>query len=495
MVQILSYNASKLGYGTEVYGNLIDNYTDDGIELEGWEKGYRVWGNYINRGYSAISLRTAFEGPSYVWRNVINRFVEIYAPNQSKLAKTGNQDPGKTCGPQFWYHNTMLDAPNDYRAQAGLSYAHESYQPSLKMVLANNILYVRDGAKGATFQDTPSSYSIDYNLSNGDIFLSGSNYIQPNGITGSPIFLANHGSVAEDAGRYQLSTGSPGYNDGEELLNFNDGYQGSAPDIGAQEYGSDRMLFGLEAWNSLPGNSTPLVVNFPDPNEWYVLESRVNGEYLANKTETNDAVLWPADPTEYRQYRFVASGASGYYNIVSRIDGRYLANKTETDDAVFWSATDTDLRRWRIQASGASDYYNIVSKANGEYLANKTETDNAVLWPASDTDYRRWKLIEVGQANARTAGVKAKTLSGEIVPEVESKLAFYPNPATHQLQVVLPASKKSTRLLIQDLRGRTVLQMRLKTSQSIEIGSLPKGMYLVRLQQGTHQYTKKLLLE
>ncbi len=107
-IQVLSYDKSIApGRGTDVYGNKITNLVDDAIELEGWETNFRVWGNYIDRGYTSISLRTAYQGPGYVFRNVANRYLEIPS---SKFGKTGNQNSGRTCGPQFWYHNTMLDA-------------------------------------------------------------------------------------------------------------------------------------------------------------------------------------------------------------------------------------------------------------------------------------------------------------------------------------------------------------------------------------------------
>lgn len=161
----------------------------------------------------------------------------------------------------------------------------------------------------------------------------------------------------------------------------------------------------LNAWTS---TATPLssgffddfaitetVPVFPDPSKWYALESRINGRYLGNKTETNDAQIWPANPTIFRQYRFEVSAVSGYYNIISRINGRFLGNQTQTGDAVFWPATDTDFRRWALQSSGVNDFYNLVSKIDGKYLANKTDTNDAVVWSANDSDYRRWKLVEV----------------------------------------------------------------------------------------------------
>ena len=46
-------------------------------------------------------------------------------------------------------------------------------------------------------------------------------------------------------GRYQLVPGSPGYDAGARIPNFNDDYRGRAPDIGAAEAGAPAMRFGL----------------------------------------------------------------------------------------------------------------------------------------------------------------------------------------------------------------------------------------------------------
>ncbi len=50
-----------------------------------------------------------------------------------------------------------------------------------------------------------------------------------------------------DGGQYQLATGTPGYDQGVRIANFNDGFLGTAPDVGAHEGGSAAMKFGLAA--------------------------------------------------------------------------------------------------------------------------------------------------------------------------------------------------------------------------------------------------------
>lgn len=49
---------------------------------------------------------------------------------------------------------------------------------------------------------------------------------------------------------FALSPGSRGFDAGVALPNFNDGFAGAGPDIGAQEAGSAPMEFGVNAYRS-----------------------------------------------------------------------------------------------------------------------------------------------------------------------------------------------------------------------------------------------------
>ena len=64
-----------------------------------------------------------------------------------------------------------------------------------------------------------------------------------NGITGTPIYQAGNGWTSEAGGIYQLAPSSPGYDHGARLPNFNDGFVGAGPDIGAHEAGTPAIVF------------------------------------------------------------------------------------------------------------------------------------------------------------------------------------------------------------------------------------------------------------
>jgi hypothetical protein len=45
---------------------------------------------------------------------------------------------------------------------------------------------------------------------------------------------------------YQLAPNSPGYDRGARIPNFNDGFTGAAPDMGAHEAGTPAMKLGVQ---------------------------------------------------------------------------------------------------------------------------------------------------------------------------------------------------------------------------------------------------------
>ena len=86
------------------------------------------------------------------------------------------------------------------------------------------------------------SNNFDYDLTIG--LMEVPNTSLTNGISNQIPQFAN----SSRSGNYQLLAGSPGHDAGTVLPNFNDGFEGTAPDMGAHERGGSIMLFGIDAW-------------------------------------------------------------------------------------------------------------------------------------------------------------------------------------------------------------------------------------------------------
>jgi len=98
----------------------------------------------------------------------------------------------------------------------------------------------------------------DYDLFNGAI--SSFSGAQANGIVGTPTYETGHGWSNWGGGNYQLKPGTPGHDKGARLPNFNDGYTGNGPDVGAHEHGTAPMRLGISGsggtWAGSTGGGT-----------------------------------------------------------------------------------------------------------------------------------------------------------------------------------------------------------------------------------------------
>ena len=98
--------------------------------------------------------------------------------------------------------------------------------------------------------DYVSTNSFDYDLFNGTIQAQGK--FEKHGIQGTPIYSLESNPTEIESGKYWLDPSSPGYDAGICIPNFNDGYTGEAPDIGAHEGGMPPLEFGTDVSSDVP---------------------------------------------------------------------------------------------------------------------------------------------------------------------------------------------------------------------------------------------------
>jgi hypothetical protein len=224
---------------TDIYGNYIANCWDSGIEVEGADCNVRVWGNYITRTVEKIATQSVSVGPLYIWRNVFG--ISRVGPNDNygwRAIKSGDVQ-GWGGGKTYIFHNTILQPPPpDHGSPAGVN-AHDAKLTNT--CTRNNILHVPSGGDSINSGSSSSTNDFDYDLYNGNI--KAYRGAEPNGIKGIPIYDRNNGD-----GEFALDSSSPGYDAGVVIPNFNDNYNGAAPDIGAHEAGSPPMEFGVNAY-------------------------------------------------------------------------------------------------------------------------------------------------------------------------------------------------------------------------------------------------------
>jgi hypothetical protein len=207
---------------SDVYGNYVSHCWDDGLEIEGANMNVRVWDNYIDMTYGAIGAASPSLGPVYYFRNVygISRKHEGNSPNDLRGHNTALQTP-------------PFDGDTNYAssgAQSGIIFTSNKKTAS-NITSRNNLIHTRHDKDWAIrdTQITPSN-DYDYDMYPGKVMAREG--AQKHGIRARPVY-----DRAPD-GRLWLKPGTAGFDAGIRIPNFNDDYQGKAPDIGAVETNS-----------------------------------------------------------------------------------------------------------------------------------------------------------------------------------------------------------------------------------------------------------------
>jgi hypothetical protein len=234
------------GSDSDVHGNHIEGCWDDGLEMEGGGCNVRVWGNYIDRTMVKIAIAGLSVGPIYVFRNVAgsSRYGNEGWAGGPFLKMGGAPLTGG--GRAYIFHNTILQPPGPPEAGGSIGCSEglsQSGGPELLSVVSrNNILHVRSRT-GTSIRDasTRPAHDYDYDLVSGRVRSAGNQ--ERHGVVGVPVFAASR-----PAGDFALDPGSPGFDAGQRIPNFNDDARGQGPDIGAFEAGSAPMEFGVNAY-------------------------------------------------------------------------------------------------------------------------------------------------------------------------------------------------------------------------------------------------------
>jgi hypothetical protein len=248
---------------SDVYGNIVRNCWDDAIESEGANMNVRIWGNYLDHFYNGIATACVSRGPLYVFRNVWGESRRTHRePSGGAAIKTGERDEFGG-GRRFIFHNTVLQP-------RGVQTAFSSHVAP-NTVTRNNIFDVRGALATRQEKEPASDYDYDFYAGNDRGIAR-----EAHGVRGSIAFLTvtnrlefypapratavHYGKFSTDLGGGTrrditdpvVSVPNPVIDAGEALPNFNDGFAGKAPDLGAFEIGRPPIEFGRRAylkWN------------------------------------------------------------------------------------------------------------------------------------------------------------------------------------------------------------------------------------------------------
>jgi len=218
------------GTDTIVSNNNISGCMDDGLEMDiGQGSNFHVFSNIVDGCLVGVSAAPVNTGPLYVYRN---QFI-----NSALAAFKLGYDSGDS-GAKYFYHNSVYSTIS---GSNGITYYGGHVGSNI--TFRNNAIFVQRYALENRYptlvmrpdydnlEQTPQSEYINWNGTNYSTlaaFVTGSGNeqhgrSQPNGYLAPPNDL-------------RLTATSANIDTGVVLPGFNDGYCGSAPDIGALEY-------------------------------------------------------------------------------------------------------------------------------------------------------------------------------------------------------------------------------------------------------------------
>ena len=133
----------------KVYGNIIENVEDDGLEPTGDEENAQWYDNTVIRADYSIRHKDNSTGPMYVYRN------KFYNANEGGIYWfSGNT------GPAYYYHNTIV-------TDRGMTFGNQNTVGYPNVWLINNIF---SNNANVTSDDWTQGYPhFDYNYVGGDL--------------------------------------------------------------------------------------------------------------------------------------------------------------------------------------------------------------------------------------------------------------------------------------------------------------------------------------
>lgn len=246
---------------SDIYGNIISNVWDDAIESEGANMNVRIWGNYIQKTFIHIATACTSKGPLYIFRNVFGESRTTHQnPLGASMIKTGRRNEFGG-GRRFIFHNKALQPNGSFHAF--------SDHPVSNCITRNNIFDCP--GRLATNKEIENPGDYDYDLFTG---MDRGIAKEPHSVRGNPNIQRSHyltfyplsTTTKIQWGKVEIQQGdktvtltdpviaipNPVIDSGELIPNFNEDYQGKAPDLGAFELGNPPILFGRRAQPDVP---------------------------------------------------------------------------------------------------------------------------------------------------------------------------------------------------------------------------------------------------
>jgi hypothetical protein len=258
---------------TDVYGNLVYNTGDDGMETDGTCSNVRIWGNTFHDVLVGISLAPVYPGPVYALRNLIYRTGAGNSSYPGSPFKFNSSDGPS--GPMYLLHNTAdavlagnagldIKSPGTWtrlyarnNIWAGTDYALSNANPSQPLDLDYDDLYTTLAGELAWWEGLSDRHL------NTLAELRSTTGQELHSISVAPGFANAAG------GDYTLDASSQLIDAGVLIPGIDDDFNGAAPDMGAFEFTPALSLRGYPADGTIRLNWT-VNTTMPLTSTWQI---------------------------------------------------------------------------------------------------------------------------------------------------------------------------------------------------------------------------------
>jgi len=237
---------------TDVYDNIFTEHTDDAVEPEGYCANVRIWRNHIEDVHMAFAVAPAAPGPTWIVRNVAYNFGNTRTSQSDGYTASAlkiNSGYSTPIGPLLLYHNSFVSEIPGTDALALLNPGE-----STSLVARNNVFA---GTQYAIYKVNPITLDLDWDaLYTTDpvrfVKWEGTNHAdlaalqsaegqEMNGLSAPPLL------TDPSNGDFTPQFDSPLIDRGTIIPGINDGFEGSAPDMGAVESSPSIFSDGFES--------------------------------------------------------------------------------------------------------------------------------------------------------------------------------------------------------------------------------------------------------
>ncbi|MFQ6600682.1 RICIN domain-containing protein [Flavobacterium sp. C3NV] len=196
-----------------------------------------------------------------------------------------------------------------------------------------------------------------------------------------------------------------------------------------------------------------------------------------------------------QRWKFVPDGSGNYYIIV-KSTGLYLApenNSTADGIKVQQRAfSSSNEFKWTVNNLGGG-YYSIINVNSGKSLdvesVSTANGANIQVWAYTGGLNQQWQLVQVEASAARKVSVEEEA-------NTVSDFSLYINVTNNYLKINTPNSG-SGQVEVYNASGQNVLKRSVDfttgSEAEIEISQLPKGIYVVKVNDSKSTYSKKVI--